>query len=257
MPPFHSADVAAAAPVRAHRRHRTSGWFFVGISAILFVTVLAGFAPTFYLRGYVGTARLALGPPTLPVYLQVHGVLLTAWFLMFLIQTAFVAAHRTDLHRRMGVASAILAAAVVIVTLLVLIRAVPRFLSNGLPEALMPRFALFIIGDMGSLVVFSVLVATAVYFRRQPEVHKRLMLLGNISIIGPAVSRLPGVSAFPVLVLFVQLAFLIALIVHDLVKNRRVYRATLWGELGYILVTLLSSTLALSHFGRAIIRALA
>jgi hypothetical protein len=254
MLPFPSADVAAASPVRAQRRHRTSGWFFVGISAILFVTVLVGFAPTFYLRGYVGTTRLALAPPTLPGYLQVHGVLLTSWFLLFLIQTAFIAA---DLHRRVGIASAILAAILVIVTLLVLIRAVPRFLSNGVPEALMPRFALFIIGDMGSLVVFSALVATAVYFRRQPEVHKRLMLLGSISIVGPAVARLPGVFAFPVLLLPVQLALLTALIVHDLVKNRRVHRATLWGGLGYILVTLLSSTVALSHFGRAIIRALA
>jgi hypothetical protein len=244
------ADVMVADSAGAIAQRRR---FFLAMAVVLLALVLVGFAPTFYLRAYLGTAHLSPLIQTLPTHLQVHGVVLTAWFVLIVVQSLLVASHRTALHRRFGVAGAILAAALVVTTLMVLIRAVPRFLSSGLPEDQMPRFALFIIGDMGALVTFSCLVASAVYLRRQPEVQKRLMLLASISIAGPAVARLPGVSALPLLVVPLQVGLLVAVILHDIVSIRRVHLATVWGVAFSLAVRGLSTAVALSAIGRAVI----
>ena len=41
------------------------------------------------------------------------------------------------------------------------------------------------------MVVFATLVAAAIRLRRDPQTHKRLMLLATISILDAAVARLP------------------------------------------------------------------
>jgi hypothetical protein len=66
------------------------------MAALLLATVLVGFAPSFFLRAYFGT-------PPLPMYLQLHGVVLTAWFLLFFVQTSLIASHKPSSpigHRR-------------------------------------------------------------------------------------------------------------------------------------------------------------
>jgi len=50
---------------------------------------------------------------TLPAYLYMHGLALTAWFSLAVAQAALVAARRTPLHRKLGVAGLFVAGAVV------------------------------------------------------------------------------------------------------------------------------------------------
>lgn len=180
-------------------------------------------------------------------------MLLTSWFCLLLVQTTLIASHRTDLHRRLGVAGAALAVGVVVVGLIVTIRSVPRSPSNGTPLAREP----VIFGtSLAFLVAFSLLVASGIYLRRRPETHKRLMLLASFSIWGPAVGRLPGVKAFPFVLLVVEVSPLLALIRYDVVSEERVHRATVWGGLLSILVQVLGAVLAMSDVGRAFIHAL-
>jgi hypothetical protein len=39
-----------------------------------------------------------------------------------------------------------------------------------------------------------VLVSAALYFRRQSQSHKRLMLLATLALLTPAIARLPGIA---------------------------------------------------------------
>ena len=39
---------------------------------------------------------------------HLHGIVMTLWFALFVVQTRLIAAHRTDLHRRVGVFGALL-----------------------------------------------------------------------------------------------------------------------------------------------------
>ncbi len=250
-----AADPVAASAVsavpRGDTRHRRWRWFFVGMSTALLAIVVAGFARTFFLREYLGTAHLPPGLQALPLHLYLHGTVLTAWFLLFFAQTVLVASHRIRLHRRLGVAGAALAALLVVVAVIVTIRSVPRSPSNGTSLADLP----VVFGSsLGFLVSFSLLVAMGIHFRRRSETHKRLMFLASFSIIGPAVGRLPNV--FPGVGLVVLLSVWIALIVYDLISNRRVHRATIWGGLLALLAPVLGAILALSPPGRALIHAL-
>jgi hypothetical protein len=51
----------------------------------------------------------------LPALVHAHGLVMTLWIVLFLTQVSLVAARRVDLHRRLGMAGALLAAIVVIV----------------------------------------------------------------------------------------------------------------------------------------------
>ncbi|HEV2617498.1 MAG TPA: hypothetical protein VGU63_12910 [Candidatus Acidoferrales bacterium] len=78
--------------------------FYTWVAVAAALVVFAGFARTYYLKEFFGTRSLAL-------LLHVHGLVMTLWFLLFLVQVRLVAAHRTDLHRRLGVFGALLAQA--------------------------------------------------------------------------------------------------------------------------------------------------
>lgn len=67
------------------------------IAALVFV----GFARTFYLKYWSDT-------PPLTRLLHMHGVVFTSWLLLHFTQARLIAAHRVDLHRRLGIAGAVL-----------------------------------------------------------------------------------------------------------------------------------------------------
>jgi hypothetical protein len=205
---------------RLFDRVSRSRWFFPCVSGVLLGAVLVGFAPTFYLR------PLFNGSP-IPAYLYVHGVLLTTWFVLVFAQTCLVAAHRTDLHRRLGLLAVVDAVLVVLVSTFVTVRAVPRYVAIGMDPA---QMQFIVIGDLVSLAVFSALLAAAVRFRRQPEWHKRFMTVCCVIIIGPAIARLERLG-LGVPVPAALLLLLVVLAVYDFVGLRRLHRATIWSSL--------------------------
>jgi hypothetical protein len=85
-----------------------SRWFFIGAAGFLLLIVFLGFAPTFYLRPLFAP-YVRLRP--VPWYRYVHGALMTLWYVLFLIQASLVAGGRVRLHRRVGVAAGLTAAA--------------------------------------------------------------------------------------------------------------------------------------------------
>lgn len=204
---------------RSNRISR-SRWFFPCVSGGLLAAVLTGFAPTFYLRALFNV-------PPIPSYLYLHGVVLTTWFALVFAQTCLVAAHRTDLHRRLGVLAVLDAVLVVLVSTFVTVRAVPRYVAAGMDPA---QMQFIVIGDLVSLAVFSALLVAAVRFRRQPDWHKRFMAVCCFIIIGPAIARLERLGlAVPVPA--VLLFLLVVLAVYDFVGLRRLHRATIWSSL--------------------------
>ena len=77
------------------------------------LTVFAGFASTYYLRFFTGGPKVTFGNQPFTLLVHTHGALFTSWVLLFIVQTALVASHRVAVHRRMGIAGAALAAAMV------------------------------------------------------------------------------------------------------------------------------------------------
>jgi hypothetical protein len=213
--------VAPQPALTSNRRFYT--WFVV----CAFLIVFAGFAHTFYLRAVFQTAAL-------PLLLQLHGFLFTAWFVLFFVQARLIARHRVDLHRKLGVVAAFLAPLCTFVAMRVSFKAGrrsflahPASLSNFGPPGAM---------DFGTSTMFLLLVATALYFRRRPDIHKRSMVLACCSILFPALGRIPA-SATTVLFDAVGFWRLVAIteipplacILYDTIKHRRLHPAFGWG----------------------------
>ncbi len=190
------------------------------------IIVLAGFARTYYLKGFFAT-------PALPNRMvQLHGVVMTLWVVLFVVQVTLVATKRTRTHQRLGIAGSFLALAVFAVGILTAIYAAARGSSPG-PPALQ-----FLVIPLGDMVALAVLIRLALYYRRRLDVHKRLMLLAAINLLTPAIARIP--------LSFIQtngpLAFfgltdvcLLAFVAFDTIKHRRLHPVFLWGTLLLIL----------------------
>jgi hypothetical protein len=196
--------------------------FYTGMAVAVVLTVFAGFAPTYYLKSYFAA------PPLVPL-LHLHGVVFTTWIVLFLTQNILVAAHRTDIHRRLGIFGAVIGMLIVVVGALT---AIIRSKQAVSPIADTSPVA-FLVVPLGDILVFSCLVGAGFYFRRRADVHKRLMLLATISILAAAVARLPFdfLKAGPPAFFGLTDLFILPCLLYDLVTRGRVHRATLWGGL--------------------------
>ena len=239
----HSAELSSPQVRSTGARHPA---FFPAMSAVLIVIVFLGFAPTYYLR--------PSDAPSLPVYLHLHGAALTLWFSLLLIQTGLIASHRRALHRQVGVGGAAVAAAIVCLTPFVVVWAVPKFLTSGLP---LQTVSLIVIGDLVAVVVFALLVGFAIRMRRVPATHSRLMLLASIPIVAPALGRMSiRLTGSPIAGLVIQMALPLLLVAHDVVMTGRVHRATAWGTAAVVGSMLLTIGVANTEAARAFVRLL-
>jgi hypothetical protein len=217
-----SAEVAIgpkpARPISNRRRDRV---FFASMAAAIALTIFAGFSPTYYLKGVFGT-------PALVTLLHIHGAVFTTWVLLFVVQVALVSARRTDIHRRLGLASLVLVPAMVTIGLLAAIGAARRgFTPPGGP----PPLVFFVI-PVADLVVFTCLVGAALYYRRQSETHKRLMLVAMIGLLTPAIARFPGIAAAgPLAFLGLTDLFLVVCLAYDYLTRGRIQPGFVWGGL--------------------------
>jgi len=242
--PYSEVDQRPAAVTEAKPQARRDNWswFFVFMASVLLVIVAVGFANSFYLRNIIPGSHSV---STLPVYIVLHGIVLTSWFLLLLGQTVLIASERVRLHRSFGVAGAALAAVVFALSMLVVVRSVVRTPS------------LVVLGDIFILFLFAILVTAGIWFRQKPDVHKRLMLIASISIVAPAIARWPGGrSMLPLSVVGPQLLLFAVLILYDVLSRRRVHPATIWGVALYVLALGVSIPLASSHLGHALVEAL-
>lgn len=182
--------------------------------------VFAGFAPTYYLRPLFEAQSL-------PWLYQVHGLLFTAWMLLLIVQPVLVAARRTDIHRRIGPVGGALALLMVIAALAVTIDLGRRAPA---PPPGAPPLMVFLSVPFATLVVFPVLVGAALYWRRNADAHKRLMLIATLELLPAGVARWPALAPLGPLAYFGGTdLFLVAIIGFDLLTKHRIHAATIWG----------------------------
>ena len=199
--------------------------FYGSMAAAMGLTAFVGFASTYYLRFLSGgpTATISGGPFTR--LLHVHGALFTTWVVLFFVQTALVASRRVAMHRRLGIAGAGLAAAMIVVGTSTAIEGAAR---GSAPPGVDPL--VFLVVPLFDMVLFTTFITAALIKRRDREAHKRLMLLAYVSIIVAAVARLPGVLPLgPIAFFGLAFLFIVAGGTYDFVSRRRVHRVYLWG----------------------------
>ena len=131
-----------------------------------------------------------------------------------------MAAKRIAHHRQLGMAGLM-----VVVDALTALYGVVRGVA---PFGMEPRR--FLIVPLFTILLFAVFVVAGVWARRDPQRHKRLMLLATIAVLPPAIARwvlLLGLG--PPVVFAVATLLLLPLVGWDLKTRRRLHPVTLSG----------------------------
>jgi uncharacterized membrane protein YozB (DUF420 family) len=193
--------------------------FFVVMASAVIVTVFAGFAPTFYLRGSFAQTR------PMSVLLHVHGIVFSAWVGLFLVQTLLIARGSRRLHQRLGWIGAGIGAAMVILVTAATVEQLRRV--NGFPP---PPLALAL--SIFDIVVFAILVGAALHHRKRPDWHKRFMLSATIILLGAPMFRfiihfvgIGDMAKVSIVSTLLVDAFFLPCFAYDLLTRRRVHPA--------------------------------
>jgi hypothetical protein len=131
---------------------------------------------------------------------------------------------------RLGIAGVVIATLMVIIgTITAIIRAKIIQTPPGSPSPLV-----FLTIPLGDMLVFAVLASSGFYFRRRPDIHKRLMLLATIGILPAAVARIPldfFQQGGPLVFFGMTDLLILPCLLFDIVTRGRPHRATLLGGL--------------------------
>ena len=207
-------DVTKPRPALDHR-------FYGVVSIALALVVFAGFSRTYYLKDFFGA-------PALPLLVHIHGAVMTLWYTLFIVQVRLVATHRVALHKKLGIAGVFLAAVVAILAPTVSIGLARRRLlahPNSVEGPFLLGLQLFAI-----VVVFVILISAAVYLRRRGDYHKRLMTLAMLTLLGPAIVRLPFINDANIpATIAISISLVLICVITDTVRNRRLHPAFGWG----------------------------
>lgn len=197
---------------------------YILVAILTPLIVLAGFARTYYLKGFFST-------PELPSrFVHLHGIVMTLWIALFVVQVSLIATKRTRVHQRLGVLGAILALVVFVVGVLTALYAAARLATVSALQ--------FLVIPLGDMVSFAVLIGLALYYRRRLEIHKRLMLLGALNVLTPAIARIPLdfiQNGGPLVFFGLTDLCLLACVAFDTFKHRRLHPVFLWGSILLIL----------------------
>lgn len=218
-----------------HTLRSRSRMYYSSGAILALLVVFAGFAKTYYLKG-------AFGTPEIRPLVHLHGLVMTLWFALFLVQTWLVASKRIKLHMSLGAFGAFLALALVVVGVTTGISAAKLGHSPGPPPLV------FLVVPLGDMLNFSVLIGAGLALRANREAHRRLMLLGTLGILTAAIARIPvGFIHNGGLLVYFGLTDLIVLsfVAYDTWKSRRLHPAFGWGAL--LILSALPLRLALAN----------
>jgi hypothetical protein len=202
-------------------------WFFTGIAITMLGVAMAAFTPSL--------AHPAGRRAPLSLLASAHGIVFFAWLIIFLAQSSLVATRHVAWHRRLGLGSIFLLVLMIPLSWETTVAMVRRgFDLSGdlrieagndlLHEAVFP---------FCNILIFSILVATALAYRHRPEIHKRMMLFANIELMPAPVAHFighsPSLAHLPAAIIMVPISiFVIAAVGRDLLLARRVHPLT-WG----------------------------
>lgn len=195
--------------------------FYSAMALAILLTIFAGFAPSFYLRGMVPPY---FAPP-LPMtwIVLVHALVFTSWVLLFVAQVSLMSAGKAEVHMRLGIAGFVLLPAMIAIATLAALHGVAR--HSGPPD-IAPLSWLAV--PLLDVPVFTGLILAGLLNRPRPQVHKRFMLGSLVGLLPPSLGRLPFPAELPMPLIIIggQLAFLVPLAIWDIRSRGRIHWAT-------------------------------
>ena len=146
-----------------------------------------------------------------------HGAVFSAWIALFVAQSALVRVRKVRVHRTLGWFGAALAATMVVSGLIVSV-VMLRFEVTVMHRT---HAAVFLSVLWCDMIIFGGCMALAIYFRKRPEVHRRLVFMASCQLMQAAFVRFHYIGYhdlfYPALDLLI-----VAGVVRDLIVDGRV-----------------------------------
>jgi hypothetical protein len=166
----------AAAPVGPLRRP-----LYMGVSVLMAVIAVVGFWPKYF-------GPLVFGTLVQPLLIHIHAIVFTGWLVLFFAQAALAATKRVRLHLKVGRVGIWYGLLLIVVGLTTgVLRAAGR---EGDGDG--GRLLYAAVADM---VMFSGFFATAIVYRKKPQLHRRAMVVAATSLLVAAVARMEFLPA--------------------------------------------------------------
>jgi hypothetical protein len=200
----------------AHSPARTTFKTFLGRYFYFCMALLmAALAPWAFSRT-VDAGLLHAKPPR-PILLWIHAAAFAAWIVLFLVQSALVRVRKVSVHRTLGWFGAGLAATMVVTGFIVSV-VMLRFEMTVLHQKRAVSFLAILWCD---LIIFGACMALAIYLRKRPEYHRRLVFLASCQLSQATFVRFGYLGRhdlfFPALDVLI-----VAGLLRDLIVDRRI-----------------------------------
>ena len=224
---------------------RSEGFYLVMavvMAVVMSAVIFAGFA-----------LNLALGRSTfaVPAVYHVHAGIFFGWVALYLAQAWSITSGRIELHRSLGRLAYLWAPLMVVMGFVIMITSMRR---TGGPFFFDQNE--FMISNTMLLVLFCVLVITALRRRRHTGWHRRLMLVAMAILTGPGLGRLLPMpllipNAWRIMMVITLIWPAIGMI-RDLRCDGRIHPAYLWGAGAIIAVQIVADLIAYSAWGTSL-----
>ncbi|MGF1669671.1 MAG: hypothetical protein ACFCU6_04415 [Balneolaceae bacterium] len=218
--------------------------FYLLITIAISVTAFWGFTYTYFAPVLAGTY------PEVSPAIHIHGWSFFFWYLLLPLQAFLMKTGRRSIHMTLGSASLVLAAVMVFTGVLVASVRIEHALSATEVNEFVTLWAYFGQLIMYNMMLFTIFYVAAIAWRKQPAVHKRMIILASAGALPAAIFRIivglgdlnwlatPGwvwPAAF-----FLPALFILVAMAHDRIVKGLVHRAYIIG---------LTILLALHGFG--------
>jgi len=209
-----SRPTAPSRPVTAPGRHvLLENYFYFFMTLLIFGIVVYGFSHT---------VDQNLIHPAVPrsFILYAHAAVFSGWLVLFVLQSSLVRSHHVRWHRSVGWFGAGLGALIPVLGVATAIT-MGRFNLHQLHQA---GAAAFLIIPLWDMATFTPAFALAVYWRKKPEFHRRLILIASCALTAASFGRFPP-NILPRIVFYAGVDSLILLgVFRDLIVNRSVHQ---------------------------------
>jgi hypothetical protein len=209
----------------AHSGARSLRRFYISIGLLGILFAFVGFWPSYF-------GPVLFEAASKETILNIHAFVFVGWLALFTAQACFAATRRIDLHIRVGRAGIAYGIAVIVVGFLTgYLRSLGHVDVGNLERANSLLYSITL-----DMAVFAPFFAAAIFCRRQPELHKRLMIVAGTSLLVAAVFRMPFLGSPPNMLAGHAIWFspVLLTMAYDLWKRGSVHPALIIGLLALI-----------------------
>jgi hypothetical protein len=193
-----------------------SRYFYLCMGLVMAGLVVWGFSRT------VEHQLFHANPPR-PLLLWMHGAAFSTWIIFYITQSVLVRVHKVGVHRLIGWFGAGLATVMVPLGCTVAV-VMTRFDDTVLHQSDVDQFLSIPFTDM---IIFGACIAAAIYWRKKPEYHRRLIFIATCELMDAALGRFDFWYNHSIFYLGLDLLIVLGML-RDLIVDGRVNKVYLY-----------------------------